>query len=113
MEITSLILIAVLVEAIWENLKMIWQEGKFNVNMLGSLITGILVCILAKIDLFELIGIVISVKIIGYILTGIIVSRGANFVSDLFARLNGKKYLENTVIYNDLTEQENESEGNE
>lgn len=113
MEITSLILIAILVEAIWENLKMIWQHGKFNINMLGALLTGIAVCILAKIDLFELVGITISIKLIAYALTGIIVSRGANFVSDLFGRLNGKKYLENTVIYNDLTEQENESEGNE
>lgn len=86
----KLIIIAILIEAIWENLKMIWQEGKFNVNMLGSLILGIVVCIVTKISIFEFIGFEISINIIGYILTGIIVSRGANFVNDLFSRLKGE-----------------------
>lgn len=86
----KLIIIAILIEAIWENLKMIWQEGKFNINMLGSLILGIVVCIVTKISIFEVIGFEISINIIGYILTGVIVSRGANFVNDLFSRLKGE-----------------------
>ena len=46
MEIAGLVIIAILVEAIWENLKMIWQNGKFNINMIGALVLGILICIL-------------------------------------------------------------------
>lgn len=90
MEITGLIVVAILIEAIWENLKMVWQKGKFNVNMLGALILGIIICILAKINIFSLVGITLSVQVLGYIFTGIIVSRGANFVSDLFKRLRGE-----------------------
>ena len=90
MEITGLIIVAILIEAIWENLKMVWQKGKFNINMLGSLILGIIICILAKINIFGLVGIKLSIETIAYIFTGIIVSRGANFVSDLFQRLRGK-----------------------
>lgn len=89
MEIAGLVIIAILVEAIWENLKMVWQNGKFNINMIGALVLGILICILAKVDIFELVGIGLYYKVMGYILTGIVVSRGANFVNDLFKRLKG------------------------
>lgn len=113
----KLIIIAILVEAIWENLKMTYVEGKFNINMLGALLLGILICILARVNIFAIVGIEIGIEVIGYILTGIIVSRGANFVNDLFDRLKGKNddnyYLENSVEFNDLSEQDNESEGSE
>jgi hypothetical protein len=90
MEITGLIIVAILIEAIWENLKMIWRKGKFNVNMLGSLILGIIICILAKINIFSIVGIELSIEVVGFIFTGIIVSRGANFVNDLFSKLKGE-----------------------
>lgn len=89
MEITTLIIVAILVEAIWENLKSIW-EGGFNINRLGSLALAILICILTKIDLFAIVGITLSIPIVAQILTGIIVSRGANFVNDLFGKIRGE-----------------------
>lgn len=89
MEITTLIIVAILVEAIWENIKTIW-EGGFNINRIGSLILAILICILTKLDLFAIVGVSLSVPVIAYILTGIIVSRGANFVNDLFGRIRGE-----------------------
>ena len=74
----------------WENIKMIWQSGKFSIVMLGSLIVSILLCVLVKIDIFPIVGLNIAVPIIGSIFTGIIVSRGANFVNDLFKKLKGE-----------------------
>jgi len=91
MDFAQLILISILVEAIWENLKMVWQEKKLNVNMLGSLILSIVICLLAKVDIFTIVGIELAVPLIGSILTGIVVSRGANFVNDLFTKLQGGK----------------------
>ena len=90
MEITTLIIVAILVEAIWENLKMIWQQGKLNINMIGALILSVLVCVLARVNIFELLGVELACNIVGSILTGVIVSRGANFVNDLFGRLRGE-----------------------
>lgn len=87
MEFTKLILTAILVEAIWENCKMIWQEGKFNVNMVGSLILGILICVFSGLDLFMITGINLNLPVLGCVFTGIIIARGANFVNDLFAKL--------------------------
>lgn len=89
MEITTLIIIAILVEAIWENIKTIWEDG-LNVNRIGALVLAILICTLASVNIFDLLGINLTYNIVGYILTGIIVSRGANFVNDLFGRIRGE-----------------------
>lgn len=42
MDYAQLVIIAILIEAIWENLKMIWDKNKLNINMIGSLILGII-----------------------------------------------------------------------
>lgn len=91
MSIVTIITIALLVEAIWETLKMVWQEGKINVNTIGALIVGIAVSILAKIDIFAMQGIILSIPLIGWVLTGILMSRGANFIHDLFNKLGEKE----------------------
>lgn len=90
MDIAKLVIIAILVEAIWENLKMVWQSGKINVDAIGSLILGIIVCIVAKLDIFALVGFGLSAPILGWIFTGIICSRGANYLHDLFKKLKGE-----------------------
>ena len=91
MSIVTIITIALLVEAIWETLKMTWQEGKININTIGALIVGIAVSILAKIDIFAMQGISLSIPLVGWILTGILMSRGANFIHDLFNKLGDKE----------------------
>lgn len=89
MDFAQLVIVAILVEAIWENCKMIWQKGKFSISMLGSLIVSVLICILTGVDIFPIVGLSITVPVVGSVLTGIVVSRGANFVSELFAKLKG------------------------
>ena len=90
MDYVQLIIIAMLVEAIWENIKMVYDKKKFNINMIGSLILGIIICVVFKIDIFPIVGLSAAIPFIGSIFTGIIVSRGANFVSDLLKRLKGE-----------------------
>ena len=90
MEYAQLIIVAILIEAIWENLKMIWKDKRIDINVLGVLIISILVCVLTSIDIFPIVGISLIIPYVGSVLTGIIVARGANFVNDLFTRLNNK-----------------------
>ena len=90
MEYTQLIIVAILVEAIWDNCKMIWQNGKFSIDKIGALLISITVCLLTNIDIFPIVGLSLVIPYIGSTLTGIIVSRGANFVHDLFNKLNNK-----------------------
>ena len=89
MEYAALVIVAILVEAIWENIKMVFPNKKFSISMLGSLLVSILICVLTKVDIFPVVGLSISIPVIGSVLTGIIVSRGANFVNDLFTKLKG------------------------
>ena len=89
MEYAQLVIVAILIEAIWENIKMIWQNGKFSIDKIGSLVISILICILAKIDIFPIVNLSIMVPVIGSILAGILGSRGANFVHDLFNKISG------------------------
>ena len=90
MDFAQLVLVAILIEAIWENIKMIYDKQKLNVNMIGSLVLGVVVCLLAQIDIFPIVGLNMAVPFVGSIFTGIIVSRGANFVNDLFKKLKGE-----------------------
>lgn len=63
--------------------------GKFYWIALGtSLVGGLIVSINYDVDLFKLAGMEGKVPVIGAILTGLIVSRGSNVVSDVVDRLN-------------------------
>lgn len=84
--IIKIMILALLSEAIWENLRMIWDNGKFSINRLGALIISIIIAIATKINLFELLDIEI-IEILGSIFTGILISRGANVVHDLFTKI--------------------------
>lgn len=83
----QLIILALLSEAIWENLKMIWENGKFSINRLGALILSIIVAVATKIDLFELLNLNMFIPILGSIFTGVLISRGANVIHDLLKKI--------------------------
>ena len=91
MSVINILTAAFLVEAICETLKLIWDKGKLCLDCIGSLVIGVLISILAKIDIFELQGLVLSIPFIGYILTGILISRGSNFIHDLYGKISLKK----------------------
>lgn len=82
----KVIILALLCEAIWENLRMIWENGKFSINRLGALVVSIIVALGTKIDLFKILDFEI-VQVLGSILTGILISRGANVVHDLLTKI--------------------------
>lgn len=89
MEITTLIIIAILVEAIVENIKTTYENG-INATRIIALILAIVICILTQTGIFLLLGIDFTLPIVDYILTGIVVSRGANFVNDIISKIRGE-----------------------
>ena len=88
---SQLVIIAVLVEAIWENIKRVYSDSKVDTSVIGSLGVSIVVCVSTGADIFPLVGMPLVVPFLGSVLTGIVTARGANFVNDLFTRLNGPK----------------------
>lgn len=83
----QIIVIALLAETIWENLKMVWQEGKVNVDRIGALVVSVLVSMATQLDVFAILNFGIAIPFIGSFLTGILISRGANVIHDLLNKI--------------------------
>lgn len=80
----TLVLLAVLCEAVTEQLKdLLPEEAPPNVKRLISLGVGLVLAVLLKVSLFE--GATGSVQIAGIILAGLLCSRGSNYIHDLFS----------------------------
>jgi len=96
MNIFGLIVLALIGESVWETLKMIWQNGKLNIDRIGALVVGLLLAFGTKLDLMESLGVPIVLPYLGTILTGLLISRGANFMHDIVASVNNLK--QNTKV---------------
>lgn len=85
---------AIVVEAIVNIIRNIEERNtswKYWAALAIGLVIGLIVAINYDIDVFSLVGLEGRVPIIGAILTGLIISRGANIVSDIIGRLNAWK----------------------
>jgi TRAP-type mannitol/chloroaromatic compound transport system permease small subunit len=81
------IMIALIAESVWETLKMTWQEGKVSTDRIGALVVALVLCIGVKLDILSLLGINTTIPFLGVILTGILISRGSNFIHDLLVKI--------------------------
>jgi len=88
MDLSKFILVALIGEALWETSKLLWQQGKVNVDRIGIVLVGILLAIVTGLDLFEALGMPLWVPLLGKILTGLLLSRGANFMHDIIGSMN-------------------------
>lgn len=89
--IIILILIALLSESVWETLKMVWQNGKVSTDRIGALVVALLLAIGTRLDILYLLDINTSIPYLGVILTGILISRGSNFIHDLLVKISNIK----------------------
>ena len=85
--------LAIVVEAMTEYAKNMafTTNRKRMIIQAGALVLGMVICIAADADLFVALGIRLRIPWIGCMLTGIFVSRGANYVSDLLKTIGGGK----------------------
>jgi len=88
LELAKILILSIIGEAIWETLKMFWQEGKISKDRIGALIVCIIIVWSTDLDIMTTLGIPVKDKIIGILLTGILISRGSNFIHDLFSSVN-------------------------
>ena len=87
--IFDLLLIAVLIEALIEVFKGALARWEWV-----AIALGVVICTLAGLDVFELLGSPLAVPgvpwlggLIGSVLTGVLASRGANFLYDVWRRV--------------------------
>lgn len=87
MDLSKLFLAALVGESIWETTKLLWQQGKLNTDRVGALLIGILLALITGLNMFRMMGLEVSVPILGEVLTGLLISRGANFMHDILGSI--------------------------
>lgn len=81
--IMGLVCAAIIVEGIITYGKTFIKDGNFQWQMLLAIALGILVAVAYQLDVFLAFGMESAVPYLGCILTGILLSRGANYIFDL------------------------------
>ena len=86
-ELMGFIASAVIVEGILSYAKGIVKNKKVHWEIIGAILIGCLVSFNLNLDFFKMLGLKETYGIIGVILTGILISRGSNYVFELYDRL--------------------------
>lgn len=83
----ALIASAILVEAIISYINQFFVMGSFSWEMFMSICFGVIIAISYKLDLPEYFEMKSSIPWVGCIITGILISRGSNYLWDLLNKL--------------------------
>ena len=86
-DISKLITICILVESMVTYINIFFVVGEPHYQMVLSLVFGIFIAVAYKIDLLKLADIESEMPYIGSILTGILISRGSNYIYDLMSKI--------------------------
>lgn len=89
-KLIMLVVVAIIAESVWETLKMTWQDGKLCIDRIGALVVSMLIVFGTRLDILALLGIETVIPFLGIILTGVLISRGSNFIHDLLVKLSNK-----------------------
>lgn len=81
----SIIVIAFLCESLWETIKLCKQgkDGKVDYDRVGAIVIGLILALGAGMDIFDYLGIQITIPFMGNVFTGLLISRGANVTHDI------------------------------
>ena len=98
MELVSVIIVALAVEQAVEAIKKAIKIKKgyslfdlINVKVLLSIAISIILCVSAHIGILAMLGVGEVIPMVDYILTGLIVSRGANGIRELQKQIQATK----------------------
>lgn len=92
MNLTLFLTLAVMIEGITDYIKEL-LKGKIKSEIPAVVITviiGVLICLAGRADIFSLFGIELY-EPVGAVLTGILLSRGSNYVHSLFDAFKAQK----------------------
>lgn len=86
-DVSKMVMTAVLVEGIITYFNEFFVSGDSPWQMIFSLVLGIVVAVSYKFDLPRYLNMESNIPYVGCILTGILISRGSNYVYDLITRI--------------------------
>ena len=96
-EFFGLLCTSIVIESVIDICNDLFAGGRIAWQKVTSIILGITVAIGFNLDLFFMFGLTASVPFLGMILTGIVLPRGANYVSDIIKKINGFRNTENDL----------------
>ncbi|MBQ2671262.1 MAG: hypothetical protein IJG00_00380 [Clostridia bacterium] len=85
--ITSIMPLAIAVEATITYINQFFVDGEFCWEMLLSIVLGILISIAYEIDIPKYLNLHSRIPYLSNILTGILISRGSNYIYDLMSKI--------------------------
>ena len=84
----NIVAFAILIEAIITYCNEFYVQGNICWQMVFSLILGITVAVAYKLDLPAYLNLKSEIPYIGCVLTGVLLSRGANYIFDVLGKLS-------------------------
>ena len=84
-------MVAILIEGIVTYFNEFFVSGNMPWQMICSLVLGIITSMSYKLDLPKHLGLKSSIPYIGSILTGILISRGSNYLFDILKVITNEK----------------------
>lgn len=83
----KIFLMSFVVVSIYDIVKGFYKDNKVDVNSIVTAVLGIIVAILAQLDVFALLGVSFIIPYFGQVLTGLVISKGSNYVYDFITRI--------------------------
>ena len=85
----GLVLMAIVIEGVITYIKEIFVNKNVIWQQVLGIVLGIVVAIGYNADLFALFGLTSTIPLLGCVLTGVLLSRGSNYIFDLVKQLQG------------------------
>lgn len=83
----GIILMAIVIEGIISYIRQIFVDRQIQWQIVAAIVLGIAIAVIYGLDLFSLFDMQPAVPYVGMILTGILMSRGSNYIFDLIKQI--------------------------
>ena len=90
-ELIGFLTASVVIEGVVSYITSIVEKKSIDWKIVVAIIFGVLIAANLNLDFFAMLGMSERYGIVGMILTGILISRGSNYVYELYDRLTGWK----------------------
>lgn len=91
MEFFSILVMAIVVESVVDIIKDVFVNKTVMWQKIVSIVLGVVVAIGFGVDLFAMFGLTSTIPYLGTVLSGLLMSRGANYINDILAKITSYK----------------------
>lgn len=83
----AIFVLAIVVEGVVTYVREWFVDGKVHWQQILTMFLGVFVSLAYNLDLIKLVGVTAVIPYVGCVLTGILISRGSNYIFDLVSKL--------------------------